>query len=370
MGSSGMTDISLRQQSSHEPLFDTDRLVSNLYESCLQLFLCLIKAQDCDASAIRRLRYRAQEFRLWGTTFDAHEGALDESIIDVPRLKRVLLPMLSGLGETLVNLSCRFHQDEMLVNLHAEVFVLKNQVSNIMDEFTWGGGHKPSEQPNTFFDEFSSEYSSSSINEVEELLQDVQSYNSCLYELGDAVLKDSKEKLDVKKNQMHDITNQDSSNNSALPYIANIIDEYPSIDKVFARRLGEANHLRYMRLKSRRDSAMARSHTTESSSDELQTSSSVSKVSWGLSNPDSSVPERKTLSTFDNEPRSSEITRHVERPGSVTTFASSAGEGAESSKQLRRGIPKMPSDQPRGTDFSCTICGDRLFNVWSPQQWV
>ena len=108
--------------------------------------------------------------------------------------------------------------------------------------------------------------------ELEDLLRDTQSYNACLFGLS-SVLEDSAEKAvpGFDDFQSLEASNRELLRNSALPYIASIIEAYSSIDRTFARRLGEANELRYARLQERRDRAQAGPTDTDSddSSEEM-----------------------------------------------------------------------------------------------------
>ncbi len=108
------------------------------------------------------------------------------------------------------------------------------------------------------------------LTEVDELLEDIQSYNNCLYGLG-RKLQDPAERVSLETH----VSGQENkgirgmSKHVAWPFIAGVLDAYPSIDVDFARRLGEANQLRYNRLQEERDrnTASANEIDVESSDD-------------------------------------------------------------------------------------------------------
>ena len=147
-----------------------------------------------------------------------------------------------------------------------------------------------------------------------------------------------------------------------------IIEAYPSIDKTFARRLGEANELRYARLQAKRDRAQA--GRTDADSDdpsgeiveETLPSQSQSRVSS-----DFTAPSTKFSSNFDGASFNSAKNPKLRAPASEPIFASSVLE--DDSQKRSREIPKMPEDQPWGTPLSCTVSGDYLENVWSSVHW-
>ncbi len=82
------------------------------------------------------------------------------------------------------------------------------------------------------------------------------------------------------------------------------------------------------------------------------------------------APSTEISSLFD---KPHNVTGRIQRvspkaPASETIFASSIGES--NSQRRKRGIQKMPEDQPWGTPFQCTLCGQALSNVWSSADWM
>lgn len=370
-----MADMSLWQQSlkARKHLVDPNRLATNLYECCLQVFLCFVKGPvpGLDSSFQRRLRNQAQKFKLWGVSFNAREGELDQKLIGADRLKNALLPLLSGMGETLVTLARRLNKADELADVCSQFQLFKVQVSEVTKQSS------PNDDDifaQISLDELSSmESGDSSVDEMaelEDLLRDTQSYNACLFGLG-SVLEDSAEKAvpGSDDSQSLEASNQELLENSAWPYIASIIEAYPSIDRTFARRLGEANELRCARLQARRDRALAELTDTESddSSEEMVQDSQPSQSQGGGSS-GFTAPNTELSSIFDSTSFNPAQNPKAKAPTFVTTFASSELE--ENSQRRSRGIPKFPGDQPWGTPFSCTVCWDYLENVWSSVQWV
>ena len=370
-----MADISLWQQSLDAPkyLVDTNRLVTGLYECCLQLFLCFVKGPvpGLDSSIQRRLQTQAQKFKLWGSSFNAREGELDQTLVGADRLKNALLPILTGMGETLVTMAHRLNKAEELADTCSQFQLLKVQVADVTLQ---SSPNDDDTFPQISLDELSSlESGDSSMDEMaefEELLCDTQSYIACLFGLG-SVLEDSAEKAipSFDGSRRLEASNWELLKNSAWPYITSIIEAYPSIDRTFARRLGEANEFRYARLQARRDGAQAGptdSDSDDSSDENLQETQPSQNEGRGSSG--FTAPSTEVSSIFDSTSSNPAKKPKVRAPASVTTFASSVLEG--NSQRRSRGIPKMPEDQPWGTPFNCTVCGDYLENVWSSVQWV
>lgn len=370
-----MADVSLWQQSLETPqhLIDPTRLVTNLYECCLQLFLCFVKplVPELDSSIQRRLHTQAQKFKLWGFSFNVREGELDQKLVGADSLRNALLPILSGMGETLITLSRRLNKAEELADTCSRFHLLKAQVSEVI---TQSSPDKHDTFPKITPDELRSlESEDSSVDEMaelEELICDTQSYNSCLFGLS-SVLEDPAEKAipGFDASQGLKPSNQELLKNSAWPYITNIIEAYPSIDRTFARRLGEANEVRYTRLQARRDHAQAgRTDTVSNDPSEKILQENLPSQSQSHVSSDLTAPSTRLSSVFDNTSSNPANRPKPRAPASVTTFASSVLE--ENSRKRNRGIPKMPEDQPWGTPFSCTVCGEYLENVWSSVQWV
>ena len=354
-------------------LVDPNRLVTGLYECCLQVFLCFVKGPvpGLDSSIQGRLHTQARKFKLWGSSFNAREGELDQKLVGADRLKNALLPILSGMGETLVTLARKLNKAEELADTCSQFRLLKVQVSEVTTQSCPNDDDAFSE---ISLDELSSLGSGDSsvdeMAELEDLLRDIQSYNACLYGLS-LVLEDSAEKAipGVDDSQSLEVSNRELLKNSAWPYITSIIETYPSIDRTFARRLGEANQLRYARLQAWRDRAQAGPTDTDSEdfSKEMIQETRPSQ-SQGHVSSDFTAQSTELSSIFDSTSFNPVKKPKARAPASLTTFASSVL--GQDSQKRSRGIPKMPVDQPWGTPFSCTVCGDYLENVWSSVQWV
>ena len=370
-----MADISSWQRTLEAPeyLVDPNGLATSLYECCLQLFLCLVKrpVPGLDSSVQRRLHTQAQKFKLWGVSFNAREGELDQKIVGADSLRNALLPILSGMGETLVALARRLNKAEELADICSQLHLLKVQVSEVTIQSSQSNDDK---FPQISLDEFSSlESEDSNVDEMaefEDIIHDTQSYNACLFGLS-SVLEDPAEKVasGLDASQSLEFSSQELLTNSAWPYITSIIESYPSIDRTFARRLGEANEVRYARLQARRDHVQAGPTDTDDDdpSEPILQETQPSLSQYHVSS-DFTAPSTELASIFDSASFNSAIEPKARAPASVTSFASSVME--ENPQKCRRGIPKMPEDKPWGTPFNCTVCGEHLENVWSTVQWV
>lgn len=260
---------------------DPGRIAANLFENSLQLFHGLLRtrAKELDRSISQRFRTQAQRFSLWGSNFDAQEGGLDERLIGAEDLNFLLLPILIKFGETLVSLAHHLNGEGDFTDLKSGLKSLVAQANDSVD------AEKAAEAESSevdgiplsmvTIDQLSSEDSDSSgpleLSEVEEFLEDIQSYNNCLYGLG-RVLQDPAERLCLETHGSGQGSKaiQEPSKMKAWPFIATVLDTYPSIDMEFARRLGEANRLRYNRLQEKRDrnTASANEVQAESSDDD------------------------------------------------------------------------------------------------------
>ncbi len=380
------TDVTLCQQTLEPSAYvvNPDKLATDLYECSLMIFLGLIRHPSAETVISQCLRTQLQRFRLWGSDFDAREGGLDGKIANSDRLKDVLLPVLGRMADSLVKIAHRRSQDSELMDVIAKVELLNEEAlrTNFQTFLGEEDGEMGGLDVASILDDVTSSGSEvSTINELsetDELLQDVKFSNDCLFELG-SVLQDSAERIVPSSDNVHRST-ADSVNllqNTAWPYIANVLEAFPSIDRDFVRRLGEANERRYHRLQTRRDKMVtgAQAYDVDTPGEEsVLGSSSVQpsrEGSTGIAQTDSTAPSTKLSSVFDTLTVSApDPTRlKASKPAlSVTSFASSLDE-SERRKRGRR-LPKMPDDQPWGTPFNCSVCGDRLHNVWSSAEWV
>ena len=274
--------------------------------------------------------------------------------------------MLDGIGDALAKLARHFNGDGGSTDICLRLQLLKDHISEAASDSAL---QEVDDISIPTLDDFSSESSDPSTDDVEELLRDVQSYNACLYGLV-PVLENPAEKLDVNEDQTQNVSYHETHEDTAWPYIANVMDAYPSIDKSFARRLREANKVRYSRLQHLRGRARLISNIAEDCAEASQPLPSLGRVSSSYLHSVSAVPSTQISSVFDNKTKSSDSPKPPKRSASVTTFTSSEGKVEGIPQQRHRGIPKMPDDQPWGTAFNCTVCGMKLSNVWSSAQWV
>lgn len=217
-------------------------------------------------------------------------------------------------------------------------------------------------------------------SEFEQFVQDILHYNDCLFGLGH-VLRNPPGKVvskaDVEAIRTESI--QASSSSIAQPFIAIVLESYPSIDKELARRLGEANHARYERLRVERET-----HAAVAPSPSVESDSTSEEAAGASQQPESPRVDSTVLSGTEDTTMSTELSSLFDKfpghsayrarsnvpkpPASLNTFASSTS-STRLTRRLR-GIPKMPADRPWGEPFPCTLCGQTLSNVWSSAQWV
>ena len=171
-------------------LVNQNRLVSDLYECCLQLFLSFVKrpVPGLESSIQRRLHTQAQKFKLWGFSFNVPEGELDQKLVGADSLRNALLPILSGMGETLVTLARRLNKVEEMDDTYSLFHMLKGCVSEVT---TQSSPDNDDTFPRVSLDELSSLESGDlgvdEMAELEDLIRDTESYNTCLFGLGPAL---------------------------------------------------------------------------------------------------------------------------------------------------------------------------------------
>lgn len=200
-----------------------------------------------DHRLLQRIRTQAYKYKLWGSNFGADDGTLDERLSGADRLKTVLLPILVRMGDTLTILAERLNKKEELAYVCRQIIQLGNHVSaSIITPGAYKDDDETDAYPAISLEDLSSTGSDcSSLDEqrkLEELVQDLQSHNACLYGLG-SVIQDSAERLLTEPgnaSQERDPMTQKLFENPAWPYISSVMEKYPSIKPDFARRFGEA----------------------------------------------------------------------------------------------------------------------------------
>lgn len=371
-----MTEISLWQLAL-EPqgqLLDPERLATNLFTSSIHLFNELTKQgrMDFSPAVLNALNHQKYRYKLWCSDFDAGEGGLDDKLVGTNQVKETLLAVLRRMADALVTLASQISLAEEFDGICEQIEVLRAQVSQIIDKQSLLQDDAEHETyPDINIDDFSSSGSEGSsqeeISKIDEALSNIELSNDLLCELGPA-LHDSAERAAGKRDRNAESDNHNQQTmlqTGARPYIANILEIFPSIDGELARRLGEANRDRYNRLQRARDEATTRSDESETeSADEeiefhrqLHTDQMPAVTSQAPS--EFTAPTTKFSSIFDapQEPRPSKRSVAPRVPASVTSFASSLGDEGDST--ARRGIPKFPNNN-EGSPFDCTICGARL----------
>ena len=242
-------------------MLDSPNPAAGLYKCSIRIFSCFVNnpMPGIDHRLLQRLHTQAYKFKLWGSNFGAGDGTLDERLSGADRLKTALLPILVRMGETLTMLAERLNKMEELAYVCQQIQYLGNDVSaSIAIPGTRGGDDEIDTYPAISLDDLSSTGSyCSSVDEhreLEELVQDLQSHNACLYGLG-SVIQNPAERLSTEPDtasQERDPKIQILFENPAWPYISSVMEKYPSIEPDFARRLGEANERRYKRLQHER----------------------------------------------------------------------------------------------------------------------
>ena len=90
-------------------------IIGRLFDACLKLFIevlnettaALLKktGASIDLEAFECLHYEAERFALWGDSFDARDGELDNALAKSTPLRKIVLEFLNNVGETLVTLA-------------------------------------------------------------------------------------------------------------------------------------------------------------------------------------------------------------------------------------------------------------------------
>ena len=374
-----MTEISTWQLAlePQDQLLDPERLATNLFTKSVHIFNELTKQERMDLSSavFNALNHQKHRYKLWCSDFDADEGGLDDKLVGTNHVKETLLVVLRRMAEALITLASQTSLADELDDICGQIETLNAQVSQVIDKQTIFQDDTENETfPEIYLDELSSSGSEDSnleeVSKVDEAISNIELSNDLLGQLGPA-LHDSAERAAAKRDRNEASDNQNQQTilqTGAGPYIASILEIFPSIDRELARRLGEANRDRYNRLQRSRDEATTRSDESETeSADEeievrrkLHTDQRPAVTSQAPS--EFTAPTTKLSSIFDapQEPRPGKrsiapIPPRV--PASVTSFASSLGDEGDST--ARRGIPKFPNDN-EGSPFDCTICGARL----------
>ncbi len=399
-GKKAMSDIVTSWQETLEhsdTAIDPDKPTTNLYRYISRILRDLAKgsAKDLGSPNFERLRNQAQRFGLWGNDVDAAQGALDVRLDGAEHLESVLLPILNGLGENLVTLACRLDADKQfeegilcLQQLMTETQWTINQYRSEADKNLTQTEKAWAEYiPASILEELSSEGSDRSDDEtwkeIEELLQDIETHISCLYSL-ESALEDPAESPPIEPSGLREIEKFDEEiiQSAAWPYIRMIMESYPSIESNLARRLGEANQLRFSRLVMERNtnsSFRVMNMPTPARDDDGEDAASVSQRSdYGAQDSPSiaesdyesnyTAPSTQVTSVFDDTRGRRNLGKRAESLTSITTSESLID--SKDSQRRHGGIPKMPDDRPWGEPFVCTVCGKLLSNVWGSAQWV
>lgn len=428
---------------SSEP--EQQKIGTQIYTLCFELFRSIIQGRhDSDFGDQDYLRFdrQVQRFVLWGNNFDALDGGLDERRVGISPLQGALFPVLCQIGEALISCATIYHVKN---DFSKETLKIKRLRSEIAEDSIVKGVPEVPDQPDEAILAYLSnlcltssapeednaleieDVSSQGSSDNGDVIDEIGSCNDYLFKHADALyeilyetagLAGSEAESESCRETLSEVNPQfdasevprrleddPDSGNPAFPYILIVLQAYPNIDKTLARRLGEANALRYRRLLQQRNHA-ASSDTSQTEDDPItgfarapeQNPLPTPDISEGLSSAlapsvstttTSTVPSTKQSTTFSkpertykpsaNSQRKAGGGREVEtevsipprvRPGvaySVTSFATSVED--EITQSHARRLPKMPSDCPWGQPFECTVCGDILDNVTSTAMW-
>ena len=200
-----MADVSLWQQDSElsDDLLDPNKVATDLYQCSRQLLLGVLKgpAHESHHAFLQGLRHQAQRFSLWGSSFEAQNGGLDERLVGADRLKETLLPLLTSMGDTLVIIAQCLGKGGDLAELCSRAQNLKGQISDVTRKSGPDESHSGNELlPTELLDQLdSSDSETSTLDEaieLGELLQDIRSYNTCLFGLS-SVLQEPAESVSL-----------------------------------------------------------------------------------------------------------------------------------------------------------------------------
>ena len=186
-----------------EDAFKRPGLVRDLYECCLQLALGIIKSPGLTltSSSSQRFRTQVQKLSLWGNDFDVSQGCLHRLLFGAGRLSNALLSTLEDLAGTLITLAQHLTFEDMLLSeLLPPAQFLKSRASEAVSRPT---PHKDDDGTVSFtVDELDSSGSegpdNDEMDQLEDLINDVQFHNDCLYGLG-PVLQNPAEKTGYLK---------------------------------------------------------------------------------------------------------------------------------------------------------------------------
>lgn len=178
-----------------EDAFKRPELVTDLHECCLQLALGIVRspAPTLSSSSSQRLRTQVQKLSIWGSDFDVSAGYLHKQLLGADRLSNTLLSILEDLLGTLITLAQHYSSEDKLLPRAQN---LKRFASEAVSRPT---PHKDDDGVGTFtVDDLSSSGSegpgNAEVDEIEDLINDVQLHNDCLYGLG-PVLQNPAEKV-------------------------------------------------------------------------------------------------------------------------------------------------------------------------------
>ena len=334
-----MSQISLWQltlePSSHS--LDPDRIATNLFTLSVQIFTELASngGQYFDDLALEKLIYQKDRYRVWGANLDARDGGLDGIVVDAELLRKALLPLLCRMAKALVDLACRTNLRVALADVFQQINELESYVHSLLNEADSDHGLSQSDDvlPAITVDDFSSSGSEASsqeeVSEIQEALEDLEFRNDLLYKLAPALYDSAEMAMPIPdSSKSDDARNYQMLQTRAWPYITSVLEAYPSIDQSLARRLGEANEFRYIRLQKHREMASIRENTSETESPIEEDPSMSQPVTTIDEAPIGAAPSQTTAqstymsSIFDAPHTSTKAKTHVlpKVAPSVTTF--------------------------------------------------
>jgi hypothetical protein len=202
---------------------------------------------------------------------------------------------------------------------------------------------------------------SPSSDDIDDLVKDIKTFNDCFMDLVPTL--ENPAKNPGQEGTASDCLAVFVDVTESTPYMTNIVDKYPSIDKEFAQRLGEANWRRHIRLREKLSSTPEENELGRSNDGcvvaaytPLQSETTKS----GSSGPSIWDPSSGEMSFTYVAPT-------VPAPPSMTSFASSFGN--DETNKTRRYVPQLPEDHDWFSTFRCFVCGDMVKNVRNRAGW-
>ncbi|KAH0538687.1 hypothetical protein FGG08_004762 [Glutinoglossum americanum] len=326
----------------HSSNIGTD-IAGRLFEGCLDLFSLIwerAKALDgLEGEQKVALREELGRFFLWGEGFDPSHGKLDEALNVSKDLRTSTIDFLACVGKTLstglIQILNPTQLDYRLVQKNKDLICLLEHAAGITGVVSNRGDE----------DNESSDIEGFG-NGVEEALDDLRTYISCLMDLVPSLerLTCYTESTRATGTELQTIGFKISA--FANPYIMKIRDRFPKASVRLAERLGEANWQRHERVRWMGSRVVA---VDKEIDDGLAAATSIF------------IP----YSMFHDSGIGTSNGQSPCYAASHTSFVSSLADGEEG----RPRVPATPPEVLEGKPFSCLICRKVLTNIKNRVGW-